>query len=56
MKNSPMIRCSVSPVTAALDLRGAEIPAEVFPAGGHLMALVKVRAYEKRDTDKIKYF
>ncbi|EOB06106.1 Hormonally up-regulated neu tumor-associated kinase [Anas platyrhynchos] len=42
MKNSPMIRCSVSPVTAALDLRGAEIPAEVFPAGGHLMALVKV--------------
>jgi len=29
-------------MTAALDLRGAEIPAEFFPAGGHLSDLVKV--------------
>lgn len=42
IKNSPMMRCSVSPVTAALDLRGVEIPAELFPVGKHLINLVNV--------------
>lgn len=44
-------------MTAALDLRGAEIPAEFFPAGGHLTDLVKVWAYEiKKRKDADKYF
>lgn len=50
------MRCSVSPVTAALDLRGVEIPAELFPVGEHLINLVNVWGKyilkKKRDTNK----
>lgn len=47
-------------MTAALDLRGAATPTELFPAGGHLINLVKVwgkyKEIKKRDTDKKNTF
>lgn len=48
-------------MTAALDLRGAATPTELFPAGGHLINLVKVwgkykKKKKKRDTDKKNAF